>query len=116
MMGKENKDAGGRAEEATFEVTRSFRKAGSPEPTSESSDSGTICVRRFLTEPAKVVVNYGLTINLGNFESARVDVAAYVPCYKEEMDDAYEFASEFVTKRIAKEKEEISTGRNTSQF
>lgn len=42
-------------------------------------------VRKFETEPAWVRVNAGVTKNLGNYESLRVDVAITVPCYVEEI-------------------------------
>ncbi len=42
-------------------------------------------VRRFATEPAYVRVNAGVTKNLGNYESLRVDVSLTVPCYAEEL-------------------------------
>lgn len=43
-------------------------------------------VRKFETEPAYVRVNAGVTKNLGNYESLRVDVSITVPCYVEEIE------------------------------
>lgn len=45
-----------------------------------------ITVRKFLVEPAYVRVNAGMTKNMGNYESLRVDVSLSVPCYVEEID------------------------------
>ena len=42
-------------------------------------------VRKFETDPAYVRVSSGVTKNLGNYESLRVDVSLSVPCYTEEM-------------------------------
>lgn len=42
-------------------------------------------VRQFVTEPAYVRVNAGVTKNLGNYESLRIDVSVSVPCYVEEV-------------------------------
>lgn len=43
-------------------------------------------VRKFETDPAFVRVNAGVTKNLGNYESLRVDVSLTVPCYVEEIE------------------------------
>lgn len=69
----------------------------------------TIQVTKFETEPAKVHVGFGLTINLGNYESARLDVSVEVPCYKEQVDDAYQAAKGWVEQRIHQEIEEIKS-------
>ncbi len=66
-----------------------------------------IAVSKFVTEPARVQVDYGITINLGNFESARIGVAVSVPCYFEELDAAYKWAAKWAESRVLKEQEEI---------
>ena len=43
-------------------------------------------VRKLETDPAFVRVNAGVTKNLGNYESLRVDVSLTVPCYVEEIE------------------------------
>jgi hypothetical protein len=50
----------------------------------------------------KVEVGGGMTINLGNYESARIDVRLTVPCTKEELTEAYDWASDWVSERIQK--------------
>lgn len=52
---------------------------------------------------AFVRVGAGLTINMQNFESLRIDVAVTVPCLPTELDKAYEEASQFVSDKIAEE-------------
>jgi hypothetical protein len=42
----------------------------------------------------------GRTVNLGNYESARVDVAIRVPCTKVELEDAYDWATSWVSDKI----------------
>lgn len=64
-------------------------------------------VREFGTAPAQVMVEYGLTINLGNYESARVAVSLSLPCYAEEVEDAYEFATKFVEKKVQEQLDQI---------
>lgn len=46
-------------------------------------------VKIFVTSPANVGVNVSYTRNLGNFESVRVGVDIHMPCYVEEIDNAY---------------------------
>lgn len=48
-----------------------------------------LSVRKFLVEPAYVRVNAGMTKNMGNYESLRVDVSLTVPCYTEEIDRVF---------------------------
>jgi len=54
-------------------------------------------------EPAHVTVNAGLTVNLGNFESLRLDCSVRVPCLPTEIDAAYDIAAEFVSTKINEE-------------
>lgn len=43
----------------------------------------------FDTDPAYVRVNAGVTKNLGNYESLRVDVSLSIPCPPEVVDDVF---------------------------
>lgn len=54
-----------------------------------------VYVPLFGTQSARVRVSAGATRNLGDYNSARVDVMIELPCYPEEseMRRAYEFAS-----------------------
>jgi hypothetical protein len=70
-----------------------------------------IAVHKFQTDPAEVSVSCALTINLGNFESAKITVSVSIPCYKEEIDDAYDFAQKWVENRIEQEKQLISNSK-----
>lgn len=95
-------------------VTKTFGK-GVP----EEGDPEVIAVHRFLTEPAQVQVGMGLTLNLGNYESARIDIRLSVPVYREEINDAYEFVRQYVEKRMDKEVADIKAAiqkNKTSPF
>lgn len=97
--------------ETTLTVRRQFTK-----PASETTEQDeTISVREFSVEPAKVVLEKGLTINLGNYESARITLAITVPCYFEELAEAYDFANDFVLKRLEAEKTDIRESRKHSE-
>ena len=87
---------------ATATVSKVFGKIGIPEDKDETID-----VRTFVTAPASVEIGYGLTLNIGNYESARVDVKVSVPCYREEVDDAYAFAKKWAEDRVKKEVSEV---------
>jgi len=66
-----------------------------------------IDVRRFLTTPAKVSVKLGLTVGIGDYEHARIDAGVEVPCYTEEVDDAYLAASKWAETRIRHEVDKV---------
>jgi hypothetical protein len=56
---------------------------------------------------SKVNRGYGLTLNLGNFESARLDVGIEVPCLFPDVDAADEWARQWVEERVVKEVENV---------
>ena len=66
-----------------------------------------IRVRPFISAPATISVKAGVTINLGNYESGRVDVMLTMPCYPEEVDGIYEDVKNWVDGRIEHERREI---------
>lgn len=76
---------------------------------SEDGSEETLEVRQFASFPAVVKVSYGTTINLGNFQSAKVNVGVELPCYVEEIDEAYAFGSKFVESRLSEEVEMVRT-------
>lgn len=102
---------------AKLVVSRQYKKAGDkswedaapPEVKEE-----TLAVHRFLTAPATVGIDLGLTINTGNFESARISVSVSVPCYREEIDGAYEWAKNFVEERIKAEVADIQAQKKSN--
>jgi len=57
-------------------------------------------VSMFDVEPAWVKASYGLTLNLGNYESARADAGVTLPCYVEEIDKAFEQAWKIAKEEI----------------
>jgi hypothetical protein len=94
---------------AQAQVTKQYvlkRKEGVPQV-----EDQTLVVHRFITEPTRIDARVGITLNLGNFEFARIDVGVVVPCYKEEMDDAFVWARDWATERL---KSEIDSVRNKS--
>lgn len=62
----------------------------------EEEEDVTVEVHEFATEPAYVRASAGVTKNLGNYESLRVDVSMTVPCYAEEAEEIYKGAADKV--------------------
>jgi hypothetical protein len=93
-------------------MVRSQFKSGDDEGPVEEKDE-LLAVHKFLAPPAKVSCGMGLTINMGNYESARIDVVVEVPCYREEVEEAYTYARKFCESRI---KDEAGSIKNKSPF
>lgn len=72
-----------------------------------SQDEEIISVQKFVTTPAEVEVGYALTMNLGDFESAKLSITLRVPCYAEEKDEAFDFTQRWVEERVQKERDLI---------
>lgn len=65
----------------------------------------------FLSEktksPTQVSLKLGMTMNMGNFESARVDVGITVPCDHEKHEECYDWSKDFVEERIKTELQKL---------
>lgn len=48
----------------------------------------------------QIAVEGGRTLNLGNYESARVGVTITVPCSQDTLNEAYEYATQWVSEKI----------------
>ena len=68
-------------------------------------------VHKFVTEPAKIFFQLGVTMNLGDYESARVTIGVTMPCYKEEMREAYAYSRQVAESVIADEKSKIKKSK-----
>jgi len=88
-------------EEGLISVTRTL--PGSKETSSEER----IKIRPFVTDTARVTVKGGATVNMGNYESARVDISLSLPCYVEEVEEVYAFCLKFVDDRVKEEYTEL---------
>ena len=69
-----------------------------------------IYVQRFEVDPAYVRVNAGVTRNLGNYESLRLDVAITVPCYVEQIQETFDVVSTKVATLLESEIEKYEQG------
>ena len=98
--------ANGPGEYAGVVYSSSRYLSGSRETFSKDTEE-IVVVSKFETQPAIIHRGYGLTLNLGNYESARFDVSVTLPCYVEDIEAADEFAKAFVKARIEKEVEDL---------
>jgi hypothetical protein len=73
----------------------------------ETSSEEVVAIVQFEGPIAKVRRGYGLTLNLSNYESARVDVGIEVPCYLVDVDVADEWARKWVERRMVQEVENV---------
>lgn len=64
-------------------------------------------VLQFVTQPAVVRTSLSRTINLGNYESVRVECGVDLPCYVEEIPHAQEAAIALCEKQIAEMVDDI---------
>lgn len=85
----------------TLSVTINRTQIGTIKEDSEEREQ--IEVSRFATEPAYVGVAIGTTMNMGNYESLRMEVRITLPCYVEEIDEIYLKAKDWVDERLDKE-------------
>lgn len=88
--------------QTTATVSRVYGKVGTLEAADEKLE-----VRTFVSPPANVEIGYGLTLNIGNYESARVEVKVAIPCYPEEADAAYEWAKKWAEERLQREVKDV---------
>ena len=98
-------------EVAKMFVTKQYKLGG--KDTEPSTKEEELEVSTFVTEPAKVSLEMGLTLNMGNYEAARITVSATVPCYNEEMNDAFAFTKLWVVNRLVKERDLIKNKNDT---
>jgi hypothetical protein len=113
-MAKDQKTTGAKLLSTQAFVTRQFRVSGKDVGEAEQTDE-VLEIHKFATQPANVQVEMGMTINLGNYESAKISVCLSVPCYKEEADAAFEYAKRWVeakTLEEAAEAKKFATTRN----
>ena len=57
----------------------------------------------FPTNGMKVTIEGSHTVNLGNYESARIGVSLTIPCSPENLEEAYSWGLDWCGKRIQKE-------------
>ncbi len=66
-----------------------------------------------ISTPATITVSSGITLNLGNYESLRVDVGISLPCKptKKDVEETYTKALQFVEEKLAEQVAEIKSNK-----
>ena len=82
----------------TAEVSSSKSVAG--KEVAQSMGETEILHAGVFTDGMSITVEGGRTLNLGNYESAKIGVSITVPCDKESLNDAYTYATEWVSAKI----------------
>lgn len=90
-------------------IDHRFRRGNGDEKVIKSTTEN-LEVKRFETHPAYVRRGYGVTLNLGNYESARVDVSVEVPCYVEDIYLAEQWAADFCEEKVVEEISRVRGG------
>tara|TARA_B100000809_G_C15134750_1_gene530082 strand:+ start:3369 stop:4010 length:642 start_codon:yes stop_codon:yes gene_type:complete len=91
-------------------VTKTFSESGKILSEVEG-DTEILATPEFIGPTAAVSVDMGATMNLGDFNSAKVGVFVSVPCYTTEIDEAYAFATNKAKEFLNKEIKDIKGGR-----
>ena len=76
-------------------------------PGTTDVDLDTIEIRPFVTEPAKVTYDYGVSRSL-NFQTVHIGVKVTLPCYVEEVDEALEEAKQICIRRLKSEQKTVT--------
>lgn len=87
----------------TIKVARTYKDGGVV--VKESDEDTPVEVRMaVLGAPmAKVRASNSMTLNLGNFESVKLEVAIELPCYVEELEEAFKTAKKLTDMKLNKE-------------
>jgi len=86
-------------------VSKQFTEAGKILHEEDRSES--LQVRSFKTEPAYAKFGGGNTVNLGDYNGARLYVEVSIPCYLEELPSAMKHAQSFVSDVLDAEMAEL---------
>lgn len=101
---------------ATGTTTKQIIDKKSKEIIAEDNTQEPVAVPEETTKPVKEAVSSQLcevgveasyTHNLGNYQSARVQVSLRIPCQHAEIDAVYEYGQEWVNHRLSKMVEDL---------
>lgn len=95
-----------KAVEGRMWVRRQFREMGKDVGDGEMEEKR-LLVDEFETEPAYAEASMGLTLNLGNYESLRIDIGARIPCYKEELVEAHQHVFRLIESELLRRRREV---------
>lgn len=91
-------------------VERTYSKSG--DLLINKSNQEKIKVKKFFGKVAEVECSSGITINLGDYESAKVFCSVKLPCYVEEIEEAQKCAFKYVENALVQQVEEVRSDSN----
>ncbi len=86
-------------------VQRTYLRAGKALETEATVEA--LEVSLFMTHPARVGAGFARTVNLGNYESARIEISLEMPCYVEEIGETTDHVVAFIQERLQKETADV---------
>lgn len=105
---KSNNEQHNEVIQGAYEIVH-FRKEYKDGKLIVESEEGSeeIAIRKYNFKPSTVHVGLGYSINLGDYNNAKVNVGITVPCAREEIEDAYQYADSTVTKLLREKVMEV---------
>lgn len=105
-----------REEQGTIEVSKMYKEGSVVKKEDVDVENINVMVFPDLAIPiAEVECTSSITLNLGNYESAKIGVSVRLPCFVEELQDAYTTAKKFVDDRLNGEAKEIRDWREKKE-
>lgn len=98
---RSNPEAQSGSRRTRVQTTRVSRGRDTAEETIRDTDDAEVF--KFETDPAYVRVSAGVTRQIRDYESLRVDVAISMPCYKEQVQDTFNEVRERVADFLEQE-------------
>lgn len=92
-------------------VSRTYKEGGVVK--GEEAVENMIETRVFKSETASIGHTARMTISLPNYESVQIGVHCTLPCYIDELSEAYQVAKAFVDKKLNEEVKQIREYRKT---
>ena len=88
---------------AAISVSKMYKTAGDIKGEELEEEMIEIALPHPSAALSQIGYNARMTINLGDFESVQIGVSCVVPCYQEEVDDAFLHAKQLVDLKLNKE-------------
>jgi hypothetical protein len=79
---------------------------------SDNMEEEQLAVYKFATTPARIKYEGSFTVNMGNFQSAKINIGVELPAYMEQLPAAYVTAKQFVEERLSREVAELRSARD----
>lgn len=93
---------------STVTITRTIPKSLTADGKEKfEEETNVLDIHKFVTVPAEIELTYGQKKMIEKFEPFEVRVSVRIPCYKEEIQEGYDFLQKFVEGILVKEMNSI---------